>query len=170
MTLRPRLAPLAALLVLLALTGAIALASASPAAACPPQGCHVPSDDPPPPPPNPPAPPQPKYRVTILTVHPVVTEDANVDQAYVKVNGIKVAGPANVSNLSWWHPNASLTVNNGVWVEPWDQDGPSWWDPDDRLGIVYPTLPGLGGTNQFWANSYGDGAHYQLEIRVERIA
>ena len=50
-------------------------------------------------------------------------EDANVDQAYIKVNGVKVAGPANVSNLSWWHPNASLTVNNGVWVEPWDQDG-----------------------------------------------
>jgi opacity protein-like surface antigen len=169
MTLRPRLAPLAALLVLLALSGAIALASASPAAACPPQGCHVPPDDPPPPP-HPPAPAQPKYRVTILTVHPVITEDANVDQAYVKVNGITVAGPKNVSNLSWWHPNASLTVSNGVWVEPWDQDGPSWLDPDDRLGIVYPTLPGLGGTNQFWANSYGDGAHYQLEIRVERIA
>jgi len=167
MTLRPRLALLAALLVAPALAGGIALASASSAAACPIQGCHVPSDDPPPAP-LPPAPPQPKYRVTNLTVHPVVPEDQTVDEAYVKVNGYKVAGPVNVSNLSWWHPNASLTVSNGVWVEPWDEDGP--FDGDDRLGTVYPALPALGGTTQAWADSYGDGAHYQLEIRVERIS
>jgi hypothetical protein len=150
----------------IATAGGIALASASPAAACPIQGRHVPPM-PPPPTPHPPTPPQRKYRVTILTVHPVVTEDETVDEANVKVNGWKIAGPVNVSNLSWWHPNASITVGNGVWVEPWDEDSP---DPDDRLGIIYPSLPGLGGTNRFWAGSYGDGAHYQLESRVERIS
>ncbi len=123
--------------------------------------------EPPPPTPTPTTPPQPKYRVTILTVHPVVTEDETVDEAYVKVNGWKIAGIQNVSNLSWWHPNASITVSHGVWVEPWDYDSP---DPDDRLGVVYPALPALGATNHFWADSYGDGAHYQLEIRVERIS
>jgi hypothetical protein len=150
----------------IATPGGIALAPASPAAACPIQGCHVPPT-PPPPTPHPPTPPQPKYRVTILTVYPVVTEDETVDEAYVKVNGWKIAGPVNVSNS----PGGIRALRSPSATACGSSRGTRTARiPTTGWASSTPSLPGLGGTNQFWADSYGGGAHYQLEIRVERIS
>jgi hypothetical protein len=163
MTLRPRLAPLAALLVLLALTGAIALATPPIASACPPQGCHVPPD---PPPPHPPSPPAPKYRVTVKTVHPVETQDATVDQTYVLLQG-QFVGMLNVSTLSYWHLNVYRDIKAPLYVQLWDQDEVS---SDDLLGTAWLDPPALGAPYTRTIRLYGSGAVYDLTVHVSRLS
>lgn len=159
-------AVLVAALLALALSFGIALAAPSTAPACPPQGCHVPPDDDPPPHPTP-GPPAPKYRLTILTVHPVKTEDSTFDEAYIKVKGIKVAGPKSISSLSTWYPNVVRDVTGPIYIEVYDDDSP---DSDDWLGTVYPRLPALGSPYYETFHFMADGAHYEMLAHVARLS
>src|SRR5512144_2101545 len=104
----PATALAAALLMLLAVASGISLTSPSTASACPIQGCHVPPDPPPPPPP--PGPPAPKWRISILSIHPYQTEDGFVDEAYIKINGSKVWAD-DISELQTLYPNVTRDVS-----------------------------------------------------------
>ena len=164
-----RVAPLAALLVAL-FTSGLALATAPIASACPPQGCgHEPNPDPTP---HPPYTPAPKYRVTLQTIHPIKTQDANVDQVYAVLSGKQVTGTANLSNLSHWNLNVTREIPAPLWIELWDQDWdyPFVSDTDDSLGVAYLSKPALGASYTQTIRLYGSGAIYDLTVKVARIA
>ncbi len=124
--------PLALLLLLLAL---VALAAPASAPACPPQGCHVPPDEPPPAPPEPP-----RYRLTLVSLHPVHPQEAR-DEVLVEVNGKLVYGPRGVDPVSATTLNVVRDVTTPVRVSMHEDD---WGDADDWLGTASPPLPPFG--------------------------
>jgi hypothetical protein len=151
---------IAALFVALAGT---AVTSPIALAACPIQGCD-PADPKPPSLPTTPAPP--KLRVTLQTIHPVETQDDNVDQLYVLVKGSFV-GMLNVSNLSYWNLNVTRDVYAPADVSLYDDDWPS---SDDWLGTAWLDPPALGASYTKTIRLYGSGAVYDLTVKVTRIA
>jgi hypothetical protein len=160
---------LAALLVLLAIPVAIALTSPSTAAACPPHGCYQDPDDPPPP--HPPAPPQPKYRIYIDTLRAYETEDSFEDQAYIRVNGVKVWGPHGVNPLQMAYPNVSRDVTGPVWATLYDDDPDNWFDGDDWLGDAYAPLPSAIGATAWGSLKFTqDDANYTMGVHVLRLS
>jgi hypothetical protein len=166
---RPGRATLAALLVLLAIPVAIALTSPSTAAACPPQGCYQDPDDPPPP--HPPAPPQPKYRIFIDTLRAYETEDSFEDEAYIRINGVKVWGPYGVNALQMAYPNVSRDVTGPVWATLYDDDPDNPFDGDDWLGDAYAPLPSVVGATAWGSLKFTqDGANYTMGVRVLRLS
>jgi hypothetical protein len=165
-----RLRPtLAALLVLLAIPVAIALTSPSTAAACPPHGCWQDPDDPPPP--HPPAPPQPKYRIFIDTLRAYETEDSFEDQAYIRINGVKVWGPHGVNPLQMAYPNVYRDVTGPVWATLYDDDPDNWFDGDDWLGDAYAPLPSVVGATAWGSLKFTqDDANYTMAVHVLRLS
>ena len=160
---------LAALLVLLAIPVAVALTSPSAALACPPQGCYQDPDDPPPP--HPPAPPQPKYRIFIDTLRAYETEDSFEDEAYIRVNGVKVWGLYGVNPLQMAYPNVSRDVTGPVWATLYDDDPDNPFDGDDWLGDAYAPLPTLVGATAWGSLKFTrDGANYTMGVRVLRLS
>ncbi len=166
---RPGRATLAALLVLLTIPVAVALTSPTTASACPPHGCYQDPDDPPPP--HPPAPPQPKYRIFIDTLRAYETEDSFEDQAYIRINGVKVWGPYGVNPLQMAYPNVSRDVTGPVWATLYDDDPDNWFDGDDWLGDAYAPLPTLVGATAWGSLKFTqDGANYTMGVRVLRLS
>jgi hypothetical protein len=158
----------AALLALVAIPACIALAMPSIASACPPQGCHVPPDDPPPHP-GPTGPPPAKYRLTIDMLRAYETEDKFVDEAYIRVKGSKVWGPYDTNPLQAQYPGVVRDVTGPIWISLYDEDGPL--DGDDWLGDAYAPLPAAVGSTAYgnlWFTR--DGANYVMTVRVLRLS
>jgi hypothetical protein len=107
-----------------------------------------------------------KLRVTLQTIHPVETQDDNVDQLYVLVKGSFV-GMLNVSNLSYWNLNVTRDVYAPADVSLYDDDWPS---SDDWLGTAWLDPPALGASYTKTIRLYGSGAVYDLTVKVTRIA
>jgi hypothetical protein len=166
---RPGRATIAALLVLLAIPLAIALTTPSTASACPPQGCWQDPEDPAPP--HPPAPPQPKYRIFIDTLRAYETEDDFEDEAYIRVNGVKVWGWVPINPLQMRYPNVSRDVTGPVWATLYDDDPDSPFDQDDWLGDAYAPLPTAVGATAWGSLKFTqDGANYTMGVHVLRLS
>jgi hypothetical protein len=163
----PGRALLVAAVLALAAISAV-LMTASPASACPIQGCGHEPDDPVPHPP--PGPPPPKYRITIDTLRAYETEDSFEDQAYIQIKGSHVWGPHGVNPLQMAYPNVSRDVTGPIWVSLYDDDD-FWWDGDDWLGDAYAPLPASVGSTSWGVLRFTqDDADYTMTVHVLRLS
>jgi len=75
-----------------------------------------------------------RFKITIMSVQCLRTEDNSQDEAYLLINGERVWSNNSVDEPNSYAVNIDWKFDPNVWIQLWDDDGNHWYDHNDLLG------------------------------------